>query len=59
MSRRGKGQVQPGDQVAGNGILNRRMFLDGALIAGAAGDDGVIVISLCSIRASVAIHGFL
>ena len=30
MSRIGKGQVQPGDQLAGNGILNRRMFLDGA-----------------------------
>jgi hypothetical protein len=28
---------QPGDPAAGNGILSRRVFLEGALLAGAAG----------------------
>src|SRR5262245_37599130 len=36
MSRKGRRQDQP-DQVAGNGILNRRIFLERALVAGAAG----------------------
>jgi sulfane dehydrogenase subunit SoxC len=36
MKRRGKAGSPPGEPVAGNGILNRRIFLEGALAAGAA-----------------------
>jgi sulfane dehydrogenase subunit SoxC len=32
-----KNDLEPGDPVAGNGILSRRFFLEGVLVAGAAG----------------------
>ena len=36
MKRKGKAGSPPGEPVAGNGILSRRIFLEGALAAGAA-----------------------
>ncbi len=32
-----KTHPEPGDPAAGNGILSRRIFLEGALVAGATG----------------------
>ena len=37
MGRKGTGPERFGDRAAGNGILSRRIFLEGALVAGAAG----------------------
>ena len=36
MKSKGKAGSPPGEPVAGNGILSRRIFLEGALAAGAA-----------------------
>jgi len=38
--KRSKRQPHPGDPVAGNGLLSRRLFLQGTVIAGAAGAAG-------------------
>ena len=39
--KRSKHQSHAGDPVAGNGLLSRRLFLQGTVIAGAAGTAGV------------------
>ena len=37
---KGNGKEPPVEPVAGNGILNRRLFLEGAMFAAAAGGAG-------------------
>jgi sulfane dehydrogenase subunit SoxC len=51
MARKNSGREPPGEAVAGNGILNRRIFLERALLAGAAGGAGIAGPGLTSAQA--------